>query len=68
MDRCQHYWVLEAPQADIVRGRCKRCQEERAFPSRLDETDRGNDHEYVTRPARAAGLQGCRAAGLQRVA
>ena len=57
MARCQHYWVLEAPKADIVRGRCKRCQEARTFPSRLDETDRGNDHEDVTRRATAPVLE-----------
>lgn len=56
MARCQHYWVLEPPQAEIVRGRCKRCQEERAFPARLDEYDRGNDHEDVTRPASTPAL------------
>jgi len=57
MGHCQHYWVLESPEADIVRGRCKRCQEARAFPSRLDDTDRGNDHEDVTRAVRSPALE-----------
>ena len=49
---------MSAPEADIVQGLCKRCPKERAFPSRIDETDRGNDHEDLTRQAPA----------LQRVA
>ncbi len=45
----RHYWVLSPPAADVVRGRCKRCRAEREFPARLDETDRSNDHEDLTR-------------------
>ena len=53
MARCQHYWLLTPPDGDVVRGRCKRCKQERIFPARLDETDRGNDYEDLREPAGA---------------
>ena len=64
MAGCCHYWVLSPPAADVVRGRCKRCRAEREFPARLDETDRSNDHEDLTR----SGASGTAAPALRRAA
>jgi hypothetical protein len=48
MTDCRHHWILSQPQADIVLGRCKKCDGERVFPSRLDGTDRGHDYLEAT--------------------
>ena len=49
---CRHHWLLSAPQNDRVMGRCKRCDLERIYPARLEETDRGDDYrELVERPS-----------------
>lgn len=44
MANCQHHWLLTPPQQDVVVGRCKRCNRERMFPARLEDTDRSNDY------------------------
>ncbi len=44
MVQCRHYWLLSPPQSDKVIGHCKRCDSERIFPARLDDTDRSNDY------------------------
>ena len=48
MADCRHHWILSQPQADIVLGQCKKCDGERVFPSRLDDTDRGHDYLEAT--------------------
>ena len=62
MDDCRHHWILAAPEADRIRGRCKKCAAERVFPSRLDGTDRGNDYLEVTTGAGIPSGGGRRAA------
>ena len=44
---CRHHWLLSAPQNDRVIGRCKRCDLERIYPARLEETDRGDDYREL---------------------
>lgn len=49
---CRHYWLLAAPEGDLVLGRCRDCQAAREFPARLDETERGNDYQEIGRAPR----------------
>ncbi len=34
---CVHHWLLETPDDEVVRGRCKRCGCERAYPASLEQ-------------------------------
>ena len=56
METCRHYWLLSAPQTDIVVGRCKLCHAERIFPARLEDTDRGNDYMDLRESGNASPL------------
>ncbi len=48
MAGCQHHWILGQPQNALIQGRCKKCDRERIFPARLDDTDRANDYLELT--------------------
>jgi hypothetical protein len=37
---CVHHWLLETPDDEVIRGRCKRCGACREYPASLDATDR----------------------------
>jgi hypothetical protein len=37
---CVHHWVLGHPDANVVRGRCKRCGATREYPASVDGTSR----------------------------
>ena len=37
---CVHHWLLETPDDEVIRGRCKRCGARRDYPASLDAADR----------------------------
>lgn len=37
---CVHHWVLALPEADVVRGRCKRCGATREYPASVEGASR----------------------------
>lgn len=47
-----HHWLLSTPDGNFVHGRCKQCEAKRDFPARLDETERGNDYQEISRAPR----------------
>jgi hypothetical protein len=38
---CRHHWLLAQPEAGLVAGVCRKCNESRNFPAYLDEYDFG---------------------------
>jgi hypothetical protein len=43
--------MLDEPQQGAVRGSCRRCGEQRAFPASPDSTDRFDDYREITSPS-----------------
>lgn len=39
-ENCVHHWVLATPEADVVRGRCKRCGMQREYPASVEGASR----------------------------
>jgi hypothetical protein len=37
---CVHHWLLETPDDEVVRGRCKRCGAEREYPASVEGLNR----------------------------
>ena len=48
---CVHHWMLDEPQQGAVRGSCRRCGDQRAFPASPDSTDRFDDYREITSPS-----------------
>lgn len=43
--QCTHHWVLSSPDADIVRGRCKRCGATREYPATTEGASRAGIYD-----------------------
>jgi hypothetical protein len=49
---CRHHWILGQPKDGAVRGICRKCSLERAFPAYIDDYGRSDEREE--QPARDA--------------
>jgi len=36
---CIHHWLLTDREEEVIRGRCKQCGAERAFPASVEEAE-----------------------------
>lgn len=45
---CVHHWILDAPDAGAVIGRCKRCRTDRLFSASPEGFERFDDYRELT--------------------
>ena len=54
--RCQHYWIIEAPETRTSRAECVLCGERKRFPNYLSdcliENDREQFEEWLAKQGR----------------
>ncbi len=45
IEGCVHHWVLAHPEAEVIRGRCKRCGATREYPASVEGASRQGVYE-----------------------
>lgn len=53
---CVHHWVLGLPEDEQVRGRCKRCGEERIYPASVEGSSRQGVYDEAASLGRSISL------------
>jgi len=62
---CTHHWVLGAPEDDVIRGRCKRCNAVREYPASVEGASRMGIYDEAASLSRTVTLLPDNGAGLQ---
>ncbi len=44
-ESCVHHWILGMPEADVIRGRCKRCGAMREYPASVEGASRSGIYD-----------------------
>jgi hypothetical protein len=53
---CVHHWVLAHPEADVIRGRCKRCNATRDYPASVEGASRQGVYDEAASLNRTVSL------------
>ena len=53
---CVHHWVLARPEADVIRGRCKRCNATRDYPASVEGASRQGVYDEAASLSRTVSL------------
>ncbi|MDP9237739.1 MAG: hypothetical protein M3P30_10185 [Chloroflexota bacterium] len=53
---CVHHWVLAHPEADVIRGRCKRCGATRDYPASVEGASRQGVYDEAASLNRTVSL------------